>query len=595
MKKTICCAITMALGLALPQILVAQACLTGTWRLKESKKVKGPDYTNAVPLIINIQQKPDVMIFKITSDNGEQETVLEESLAYGQKSNIEGRTAMGRKKLISFKMNQDSSWLKQTEIFTKDDLTKRHSIDKETFSVYNHGAGLAFFREYDGNDDPNGNEDFTVEAVYERVTSEQLSKETAKGMGVNFIEGLNWEQIKSKAKKENKYIFVDCYATWCRPCKMMDRYVYPLNIVGEAMNDRFVAVKVQMDTTKKDGTSVKMLYSLARQLESEYGIEALPSYLFFSPDGIAVHKAVGQQDAKKFIGLLGNVRKPEQQLYTLFSKAKNKELPWSEYPVLARKLKDEFGEKELSKEVAVLYKNEYLNKLSEKDLLTKSNLDFVSEYSRIVKSSDKLFQMSLRKPNLIDSIKQSDGNGWAEALVKKTIVREELEPLLDEAEKFNKEPNWIKLEQQLSEKYNNELKSTFVLDARVDWYEKKKDWVSFLRYVKPHLDQHGVSSIKDLRHINNCAWYVFKYSTDIDLMQEALGWIDSALGRWTNQFTLADGPMDTKASLLYKMGRKKEAIELEGKILTMFPQFRYAYQPTLDKMLKGEKIWLEQD
>jgi thiol:disulfide interchange protein len=43
--------------------------------------------------------------------------------------------------------------------------------------------------------------------------------------GINFENNLSWEQVKEKAKAENKYIFVDCYATWCGPCKAMDKEV----------------------------------------------------------------------------------------------------------------------------------------------------------------------------------------------------------------------------------------------------------------------------------------------------------------------------------------------------------------------------------
>ena len=49
---------------------------------------------------------------------------------------------------------------------------------------------------------------------------------TEEGKGIKGITGLFWEQIKQKAKQENKYIFIDAYTTWCGPCKMMDEYVY---------------------------------------------------------------------------------------------------------------------------------------------------------------------------------------------------------------------------------------------------------------------------------------------------------------------------------------------------------------------------------
>ncbi len=44
--------------------------------------------------------------------------------------------------------------------------------------------------------------------------------------GIKFEKTLSWPEICEKAQKENKYIFVDCYTTWCGPCKKMDQEVY---------------------------------------------------------------------------------------------------------------------------------------------------------------------------------------------------------------------------------------------------------------------------------------------------------------------------------------------------------------------------------
>ena len=70
--------------------------------------------------------------------------------------------------------------------------------------------------------------------------------------GVNFEHKLSWEQILEKAKNENKYIFVDVYATWCAPCKKMEQLVYTSNEVAQYENKYFVSVKLQIDTTKND-------------------------------------------------------------------------------------------------------------------------------------------------------------------------------------------------------------------------------------------------------------------------------------------------------------------------------------------------------
>ena len=43
--------------------------------------------------------------------------------------------------------------------------------------------------------------------------------------GIHFEDGVSWQHVQQKAKAEDKYIFVDCYATWCGPCKQMDKKV----------------------------------------------------------------------------------------------------------------------------------------------------------------------------------------------------------------------------------------------------------------------------------------------------------------------------------------------------------------------------------
>ncbi|MEP0367885.1 MAG: thioredoxin family protein [Cyclobacteriaceae bacterium] len=47
--------------------------------------------------------------------------------------------------------------------------------------------------------------------------SEKSSSETS---GIVFHEG-KWEEVLDLAKRENKYIFLDIYASWCGPCRVM--------------------------------------------------------------------------------------------------------------------------------------------------------------------------------------------------------------------------------------------------------------------------------------------------------------------------------------------------------------------------------------
>src|SRR5688572_25831264 len=73
-----------------------------------------------------------------------------------------------------------------------------------------------------------------------KVLENAVTNET---WGIKWVENLSWQQVRENAKRENKYIFVDCYTTWCAPCKKMDKDVFSNKDVGEFINEKFIAVK----------------------------------------------------------------------------------------------------------------------------------------------------------------------------------------------------------------------------------------------------------------------------------------------------------------------------------------------------------------
>ena len=61
--------------------------------------------------------------------------------------------------------------------------------------------------------------------------------------GIEFFHG-TFEEAKIEAKAQGKLIFMDAYAVWCGPCKMMRNTVFPLPEVGEYFNANFINMKV---------------------------------------------------------------------------------------------------------------------------------------------------------------------------------------------------------------------------------------------------------------------------------------------------------------------------------------------------------------
>ena len=77
--------------------------------------------------------------------------------------------------------------------------------------------------------------------------------------GITFFKG-TFNEAVSKAKEENKLLFIDFYTTWCAPCKMMDANIFPNEEVGEYFNDRFVSIKI--DAEKGEGIDLVKKYNV---------------------------------------------------------------------------------------------------------------------------------------------------------------------------------------------------------------------------------------------------------------------------------------------------------------------------------------------
>ena len=102
-------------------------------------------------------------------------------------------------------------------------------------------------------------------------------------------EGTTLEQASAKAKAENKLIFLDAYTQWCGPCKMMSRTVFPQEIVGNALNPRFISIKIDMESAYGA--------PLAKKLQ----ITAYPTFVIFNADAQEIGRFLGGSSAEEFI------------------------------------------------------------------------------------------------------------------------------------------------------------------------------------------------------------------------------------------------------------------------------------------------------
>ncbi len=108
--------------------------------------------------------------------------------------------------------------------------------------------------------------------------------------GIQFSEG-SFSQLLEKAEKENKLVFVDAYAVWCGPCKLMEKNVFPTTIVGDYFNENFINARIDME--KGEG----------KQLALQYEVSTFPHYLFINSLGELVHRGYGYLEAERLVAL----------------------------------------------------------------------------------------------------------------------------------------------------------------------------------------------------------------------------------------------------------------------------------------------------
>ncbi|AXP82173.1 thiol:disulfide interchange protein precursor [Mariniflexile rhizosphaerae] len=123
---------------------------------------------------------------------------------------------------------------------------------------------------------------------------------TLNAQGINF-EHTTFKEALSKAKAENKMLFMDCFTTWCGPCKKMSKEVFPQKEVGDYINANFVSIK--MDMEKGEGID----------LTKYYNVKAFPTLLFMDANGKVLHTKVGGLDTEAFIEEAKKASDPTKQ------------------------------------------------------------------------------------------------------------------------------------------------------------------------------------------------------------------------------------------------------------------------------------------
>lgn len=359
----------------------------------------------------------------------------------------------------------------------------------------------------------------------------------------------SFKELKEKALKENKLIFIDAYTTWCGPCKWMAKTVFTNDTVADYFNANFVNAKIDME--KGEGI----------ELAKQYEVMCYPNLLFIDGNGNLQHRLGGAISASEFIALAKTAQDKEKNF--AYHK-KNYEANKTNSSFIAKYIEAQqwtcLDSKEAVANYFALQKEDELASDMNWEMLQKYTEDIDSREFVYLLANKQKFDVFNEKGNVDRKIADVNENALLNIIRKNPF---------DKA-KYDQLKNKI-----LMANFPGAKKVIFESDLKLA--KKTKDWNTFSKLAIENVDTY-YSGDPDL--LNSMAWTFYESVTDKQALTKAAEWAKKASDMQTNYANL-----DTYASVLYKSGNKKLALETANKAIEAAKKEGYAaddYKSTTD-------------
>lgn len=157
------------------------------------------------------------------------------------------------------------------------------------------------------------------EKTEKKPKAEPEEKDTLinEGKGVNFIKGseVRFADVLEQAKRENKRVLIDFWATWCHACMNMNKSTLLDTRTGNLLNYSFVNYSVDIDHDP-DG----------KDLIKKYNVMAFPTYLILNPDGTEFNRLTGSDSVKGFAKRLVDALFGKEDQFVMMQRAQKEEM-----------------------------------------------------------------------------------------------------------------------------------------------------------------------------------------------------------------------------------------------------------------------------
>lgn len=370
--------------------------------------------------------------------------------------------------------------------------------------------------------------------------------------GIKF-ETETFQNILDKAKKENKLVFLDAFASWCGPCKMLEKNVFTKQEVGTYYNSHFINARFDME--KGEG----------RDIARKYSITSYPSLLFLNGNGEVVYKGKGYMDVADFLGMGKDVLDPENSLEKRIEKFHGGE---SQPDFLMKLMKDvSNNDFEFAQKVSERY-----FKIKEKEELTKEDAGVLLYFTK--NSDDENFKVfEKRKPELLKMIPENVLNDFEKQIRLTTILKKAVDYT-------NYQINDAYLVAEATKVIGEKDAKTLSSKLRMDFYFNYKNYPEYEKAAVEYYQNPADFSAEEL---NQISWDFFLYVSNPASLKKAVEWSTESIKKQEDNINT-----DTLARIYYKLNDSANAKKWAKKSIELAKKSNAEYTSTED-LLKNLK------
>jgi len=370
------------------------------------------------------------------------------------------------------------------------------------------------------------------------------------------FQDMSWNEALNVAQSNDKLIFLYAYAEeQCEPCRALEKYTFKEQEAVDALEEDFLTVRFNMDEYP------------GIELAERYDIDILPALLFISADGEVVHRSCGAVDAGEIKELSQAALSEDNNLKAYQEKYRSGERSAA------------FLEKYMwNLEVACLDIDKFLadhfRGLSAQEMATEGNWFLMMEYVNDLYSypfltllnNQEVFEASFGKEDVQAKILDVFEIAYYDLAASENFMLFGMRSL-----------------QYLAMQHDFDYKEDFINTVSFGMGEITEDWEMYataaMDFIKPELE--------DPELLQDVAWKFYLFVDDENKLMQALEWAKYLLENEDPN----PANIDIYASLLFKLGRVKDAIKYEKQALKLagsWEQETSHYEYQLEKFRQGK-------